>query len=77
MFRVLFACCHLVGMSSACSNPLLYGFLNDNFRKEFKDIFLRCCPACVRCIRRPAISQEGNNETMDLQTLGERQTQPN
>lgn len=26
---------------SACSNPLLYGWLNDNFRKEFKEI-LKC-----------------------------------
>lgn len=27
-----------MGMSSACSNPVLYGCLNDNFMKEFKDI---------------------------------------
>jgi len=26
-------------MSSACSNPLLYGWLNHNFRNEFKEIF--------------------------------------
>jgi hypothetical protein len=25
----------------ACSNPLLYGWLNDNFRKEFNEIL--CC----------------------------------
>lgn len=25
-------------MSSACSNPILYGCLNENFWKEFKDI---------------------------------------
>jgi neuropeptide F receptor len=30
---VAYAMCHMVGMSSACSNPLLYGWLNDNFRK--------------------------------------------
>lgn len=44
VFRIVFACCHMAGMSSACSNPLLYGWLNDNFRKEFKDIFRSCCP---------------------------------
>lgn len=33
---VVFAVCHMMGMSSACSNPFLYGWLNDNFRKEFK-----------------------------------------
>ncbi|XP_044754601.1 neuropeptide F receptor [Coccinella septempunctata] len=35
---VAYAMCHLMGMSSACSNPVLYGCLNDNFMKEFKDI---------------------------------------
>ncbi|XP_054089903.1 neuropeptide F receptor isoform X3 [Zeugodacus cucurbitae] len=29
---VIYACCHMFGMSSACTNPLLYGWLNDNFR---------------------------------------------
>lgn len=30
-----------IGMSSACSNPMLYGWLNDNFRKEFNEILCR------------------------------------
>lgn len=38
---VSYAVCHMIGMSSACSNPLLYGWLNENFRKEFKEIM--CC----------------------------------
>ncbi|XP_013777923.1 neuropeptide F receptor-like [Limulus polyphemus] len=42
VFRIVFACCHMAGMSSACSNPFLYGWLNENFRKEFKDIFSTC-----------------------------------
>lgn len=33
-----YAICHMIGMSSACSNPLLYGWLNENFRKEFKEL---------------------------------------
>ncbi|CAL4096878.1 unnamed protein product [Meganyctiphanes norvegica] len=41
-----FAICHMMGMSSACSNPLLYGWLNDNFRKEFLEIFSLICPRC-------------------------------
>ena len=44
-FRIIFAICHMIGMSSACSNPLLYGWLNDNFRKEFVDIFSICSPS--------------------------------
>ncbi|EFX81337.1 hypothetical protein DAPPUDRAFT_2440, partial [Daphnia pulex] len=35
---IVYAVCHMVGMSSACANPLLYGWLNDNFRKEFRRI---------------------------------------
>ena len=31
--------CHLLGMSSASINPVLYGFLNESFKKEFIDIF--------------------------------------
>ncbi|KAF4528607.1 hypothetical protein B566_EDAN009211 [Ephemera danica] len=41
---VVYAICHMIGMSSACSNPLLYGWLNDNFRKEFKEILATFCP---------------------------------
>ena len=37
-YAILFSCCHMLGMSSACSNPMLYGWLNENFRKEFHDI---------------------------------------
>lgn len=48
VYRLLFACCHLAGMSSACSNPLLYGFLNDNFRKEFREIFTKCAPSLFK-----------------------------
>lgn len=35
---VSYAICHMMGMSSACSNPILYGCLNENFWKEFKEI---------------------------------------
>ncbi|VVC93268.1 unnamed protein product [Leptidea sinapis] len=38
---ITYAICHMFGMSSAVSNPLLYGWLNDNFRKEFEEIL--CC----------------------------------
>lgn len=36
---IIYAVCHTTGMSSACANPLLYGWLNDNFRKEFCEIW--------------------------------------
>ena len=28
-------------MASACTNPVLYGFLNESFKKEFKNILGR------------------------------------
>ncbi|CAH0554945.1 unnamed protein product [Brassicogethes aeneus] len=36
--RICYAICHMIGMSSACSNPILYGCLNENFWKEFQEI---------------------------------------
>lgn len=35
---VIYAVCHLLGMTSAVVNPFLYGWFNDNFRNEFKSI---------------------------------------
>lgn len=40
LFRLAFGVCHLIGCSSACSNPILYGFMNDNFRKELQQVYL-------------------------------------
>ena len=33
--------CFLLVLLSACLNPLLYGWLNDNFKKEFKSLLCR------------------------------------
>uniref|UniRef100_T1IW42 G-protein coupled receptors family 1 profile domain-containing protein n=1 Tax=Strigamia maritima TaxID=126957 RepID=T1IW42_STRMM len=53
-FLIVFACCHMIGMSSACSNPLLYGWLNDNFRKEFTEVFRTLAITLSACCRRRA-----------------------
>lgn len=37
-FNLIFGLCHMFGMTSACSNPILYGWFNENFRKEFKNL---------------------------------------
>lgn len=54
---IIYAVCHVLGMFSACANPWLYGWYNDNFRNEFHDIvgpLLRCfgrhCPALATSI---------------------------
>lgn len=38
---LIFPICHLLVLCSACANPVLYGWLNENFRKEFLKVF--CC----------------------------------
>ncbi|XP_061427228.1 neuropeptide Y receptor type 5-like [Lethenteron reissneri] len=42
-FKLVFCTCHLLGMTSCCLNPVLYGFLNNGLKKEFL--------AAVRCAR--------------------------
>jgi len=45
---ILYAVCHIASMTSAISNPILYGFMNENFRKEFSNIWtsLKRCSSC-------------------------------
>ncbi|XP_036234283.2 neuropeptide F receptor isoform X1 [Bactrocera oleae] len=57
---VIYACCHMFGMSSACTNPLLYGWLNDNFRKEFRELICG--------------SKENTNVALNGHTTGSGQT---
>ncbi|KAK9501348.1 hypothetical protein O3M35_012084 [Rhynocoris fuscipes] len=33
---LVFSICHLTAMSTAVTNPLMYGWLNTNFRREFR-----------------------------------------
>lgn len=49
---VVYAVCHMMGMSSACSNPLMYGWLNDNFKKEFLEIIGIVLPCKGKCVPR-------------------------
>ena len=53
---VVYAVCHMMGMSSACSNPLLYGWLNDNFKKEFLEIISILLPC--KCKLPPSRSED-------------------
>lgn len=71
---VIYAVCHMMGMSSACSNPVLYGWLNDNFWKEFKDIMCfsssRNNPAERFSLKKPSRTQTGKAKpeiVMDFQ----------
>lgn len=58
VYRIVFAVCHMFAMSSACSNPILYGWFNNNFKTEFRELFqiaARCLPAFI--FRRTELSR--------------------
>ncbi|CAH2097112.1 unnamed protein product [Euphydryas editha] len=59
---ITYAVCHMFGMSSAVSNPLLYGWLNDNFRKEFEEIL-----CCCRKKNQMNKNMRSNNRKMDTE----------
>lgn len=40
--NLIFSLCHLAGMASTCINPVVYGFLNNNFKKELWAIIVHC-----------------------------------
>ena len=35
----VYAVLHLLGLANACINPILYGYLNETFRKEYRTIY--------------------------------------
>ncbi|XP_076461506.1 putative neuropeptide Y receptor 11 [Babylonia areolata] len=41
-----YAICHLLVLCSACLNPVVYGWFNDNFKAEFLKIL--CSPRCAK-----------------------------
>ena len=65
-FCIVYAVCHVMGMLSACANPVIYGYLNENFNREFKEIFIsisncfKCCS--VLGFRRKQREEVGHDE---------------
>ena len=51
-------------MTSACANPVLYGFLNENFKKEFVILWeaLSCCRRNNDVSTADGIMNSGNME---------------
>lgn len=43
--NLVYVICHTLVLSSACTNPVLYGWLNENFRNEFMKVL--CCHCCT------------------------------
>ncbi|XP_067657445.1 neuropeptide F receptor-like [Haliotis asinina] len=42
--NLTYAICHLFVLCAGCLNPVLYGWLNENFRQEFMKVL--CCSCC-------------------------------
>jgi hypothetical protein len=40
--------CHLLGMSSSCSNPFIYAFLNDSFVAELRYLAIKLLRKLLR-----------------------------
>ncbi|TKR73181.1 hypothetical protein L596_020521 [Steinernema carpocapsae] len=47
-YRYIF--CHLIGMTSACINPIMYGLVNDNFRNAFISLLQPVLAPCTKYI---------------------------
>ena len=58
---IAFVVCHILVLSSACINPVLYGWLNENFRSEFmKVLCCKCCDKFKGCCRNCCAPREGH-----------------
>lgn len=72
-YTVIFFIAHCTAMSSTCYNPFLYAWLNENFRKEFKQVLPCFSPSLRGVIRKNGTNTQshlnldnmcnGNNET--------------
>ncbi|XP_058457597.1 neuropeptide Y receptor type 2 [Malaya genurostris] len=67
-YNLLFFIAHLTAMSSTCYNPFLYAWLNENFRKEFKQVLPCFDPSrghsTISFRRSEHRNCNGNNDTV-------------
>ena len=57
-FYIVNAVCILFAMSSAVSNPCLYGVLNENFKREYVKLFYQILKKCSNCCRNDRENQQ-------------------
>ena len=60
-FHLCFFLAHAMAVSSTCYNPFLYAWLNENFRKEFKQM--------LPCMLRSSATRYCNGDEHTLDTL--------
>lgn len=63
---LVFAACHILAMSTAITNPLLYGWLNTNFRREFTIIFSSVSSFFSKIFKRELSSSLNNNKSQAI-----------
>ena len=78
-FYLIYSSCLLLAMSTSCSNPILYGWLNTNLRRELLEIlpaFVRKpkvarwkCSMEVNCRHEPEESHTRNGESVTYSTV--------
>ena len=74
---IIHAVCHVMGMLSACANPVIYGFLNENFQREFKELFgefKKFCGGCCRKTESHLENPQAQNQQIELNPLMENGT---
>lgn len=70
--RAFFLLAHAAAMSSTCYNPFLYAWLNENFRKEFKQV-LPCFSSTTTTSPSPGPHRNLKQEPDELQANGNKQ----
>lgn len=58
-YNLCFFMVHAIAMSSTCYNPFLYAWLNENFRKEFKQVLPCFAPSGGRSSNSGSIGRPG------------------
>ncbi|XP_069467293.1 neuropeptide Y receptor type 4-2-like [Ambystoma mexicanum] len=68
---LIFSLCHLLAMMSTCINPIIYGFLNSNFKKEVKSLIQNCkwsSAASIECEHYPLSTMQSEVSKGSMKT---------
>ncbi|XP_061167310.1 neuropeptide Y receptor type 5-like [Saccostrea echinata] len=66
MVLIMFLCVHWLAMSNSFANPIIYGFTNENFRKDLAVLFYMwfpCCGCLVKMLPRTTSSQSRTKDS--------------
>ncbi|XP_045450958.1 prolactin-releasing peptide receptor-like [Melitaea cinxia] len=61
-YLLAFFLCHVIAMSSTCYNPFIYAWMNENFRKEFKQL-IPCIDTTVQLRSNIPLEQLGAGQS--------------